>query len=52
MEIPLRTRTLLLLLVSATALLGQVDAREVVRRAVAADERNWRWPGIMFFLNG
>jgi hypothetical protein len=42
MKIPLRTRALLLILASATALLGQVDAREVIRRAVAADERNWK----------
>ena len=42
MEIPLQTRTLLLILASATALLGQGDAREVIRRAVAADERNWK----------
>jgi hypothetical protein len=42
MKIPLQTRVLLLILASATALLGQVDAREVIRRAVAADERNWK----------
>jgi hypothetical protein len=35
-------RALLLGLASATALLGQVDAREMIRRAVAADESNWR----------
>ncbi len=29
-------------LASATALFGQVDAREIIRRAVAADEHNWR----------
>ena len=33
---------LLLGLAPAAALLGEVDAREVVRRAVAADERNWK----------
>ena len=33
---------LLLIAASATAMLGQTDAREIVRRAVAADERNWR----------
>ena len=33
---------LLLGLASATALPGQVDAREMIRRAVAADEINWR----------
>jgi hypothetical protein len=42
MEIPLQTRVLLLILASATALLGQSDARDVIRRAVAADERNWK----------
>lgn len=42
MEVPLQTRALLLLLASATGLLGQADAREVIRRAVAADERNWK----------
>ncbi|MDR3719303.1 MAG: hypothetical protein P4K98_10900 [Bryobacteraceae bacterium] len=42
MRIPLQTRTLLLITVSATALLGQTDAREIIRRAVAADERNWQ----------
>ncbi len=42
MEVPLQTRALLLILASATALLGQADAREVIRRAVAADERNWK----------
>lgn len=35
-------RALLLGLASATALLGQVDAREMIRRTVAADESNWR----------
>ena len=42
MEIPLHVRVLLLSLASATALLGQMDAREVIQRAVAADERNWK----------
>jgi hypothetical protein len=42
MEVPLQTRALLLILASATALLGQADAREVIRRAVAADECNWK----------
>jgi hypothetical protein len=27
---------------STTALFGQLDAREIIRNAVAADERNWR----------
>jgi hypothetical protein len=35
-------RVLLLGLVSTTALLGQVNAREIIRNAVAADARNWR----------
>jgi hypothetical protein len=42
MQVPLQTRALLLILASATAVLGQGDAREVIRRAVAADERNWK----------
>ncbi len=42
MEFSLHTRTLLVTLVSATALLGQIDARAIIRRAVAADERNWK----------
>ena len=42
MEGPLQIRALLLILASATAVLGQMDAREVVRRAVAADARNWK----------
>src|SRR4030095_13345851 len=36
-------RALLMLgLAPATALLAEVDAREIIRRAVAADERNWK----------
>ena len=35
-------RVLLLGLASTAALLGQVDAREIIRNAVAADARNWR----------
>jgi hypothetical protein len=35
-------RVLLLGLAATTALLGQVDARGVIRNAVAADARNWR----------
>lgn len=42
MKIPLQMRTLLLIMVPATALLAQTDAREIIRRAVAADERNWK----------
>ena len=35
-------RALLLGLAFTTALPGQVDAREIIRRAVAADELNWK----------
>jgi hypothetical protein len=35
-------RMLLLGIASATALLAQLDAREIIRRAVAADGRNWK----------
>ena len=41
-RVSLQTRALLLILASAIALPGQTDAREVIRRAVAADERNWK----------
>lgn len=41
METQGNLRVLLLGLASATALLGQVDAREIIRSAVAADARNW-----------
>jgi hypothetical protein len=34
--------TLLLGLASGTALRSEMDAREIIRRAVAADERNWK----------
>lgn len=42
MEIPLQARALLLIVASAAALLGQIDAREIVRRSVVADDRNWK----------
>jgi hypothetical protein len=42
MEALLQTRTLLLILASATALLSQPAAHEIIRRVVAADERNWK----------
>ena len=42
MRIPGDPRVLLLCLASTTPLLGQVDAREIIRHAVAADERNWK----------
>ena len=35
-------RVLMLCLATPTALLGQVDAREIIRQAVVADERNWK----------
>ena len=38
----LRTRVSIVVLAAATALFGQDDAREVIRRAVAADEQNWK----------
>jgi hypothetical protein len=37
-------------LASTTALLGQVDAREIIRRAVAADEHNWKMAQNYAFL--
>jgi len=42
MEVPLQMRTLLVLLTSGAALLGQVDPREIIRQTVASDERNWK----------
>ncbi len=42
MKLPLQTRTLLVILASGTAAFGQTDAREIIRRAVAAEERNWK----------
>jgi hypothetical protein len=42
MVIPLQNGALLVILVSATAALGQTDARAIVRRAVAAEELNWK----------
>lgn len=42
MQSRLRTPVLLAVLASATALSGQDDARDVIRRAVEADERNWQ----------
>jgi hypothetical protein len=42
MKILCYLRVLLLGLTSTTAFFGQVDAREIIRNAVAADERNWR----------
>ena len=45
-------RTLLLGLALTTALSGQVDAREIIRRAVAADELNWKTARNYTFLQG
>src|ERR1039457_101488 len=42
MGILTNVRVLLLCLASTTTLHGQVDAREIIRHAVAADELNWR----------
>ena len=42
MKIPGYLRMLLLGLASTTALFSQIDAREIIRNSVAADERNWR----------
>ena len=41
---------LLLSFASTTALRGQVDAREIIRRAVAADELNWKAARTYTFL--
>ncbi|HEY1204126.1 MAG: hypothetical protein ABSH46_07380 [Bryobacteraceae bacterium] len=41
-KVLLQTRALLLIVASATALPGQTDAREIIRRAAAADESNWK----------
>jgi hypothetical protein len=42
MSIQGNLRVLVVGLASAGALLGQIDAREIIRYAVAADELNWR----------
>lgn len=41
MRIPVEVRVVLTVLAAAAALRGEVDAREIIRRAVAANERNW-----------
>ena len=41
MRIPTHLRMVLLILASTAGLRGQVDARQIIRHAVAADERNW-----------
>jgi hypothetical protein len=51
MEIPLQTRA------AADpgfgeSRAGQADARQVIRRAVAADEHNWKVPGTTPLRNG
>jgi len=50
MGILVNTRMVLLCLASTAALHGQVDAREIIRDAVAADERNWRIARYYTFL--
>jgi hypothetical protein len=40
--IRLQTRALLLILASATAVPGQTEVREIIRRAVAVDDCNWK----------
>jgi hypothetical protein len=50
MRIPGDPRVLLLCLASTTGLHGQVDAREIIRHAVAADELNWRMARNYTFL--
>ena len=42
MKTPGYLRMVLLVLASTTALLGQVDAREIIRNSATADERNWK----------
>ena len=42
MGIPINLRVLLLCLAPTTAIHDQVDAREIIRHAVVADELNWR----------
>ncbi|HXN46726.1 MAG TPA: hypothetical protein VN893_08795 [Bryobacteraceae bacterium] len=41
-KVLLHARAWLLILASATLAAGQTDAREMIRRAAAADERNWK----------
>lgn len=45
-------RVFLLGMASATVLLGQVDAREIVRYAVAAAEHKWRIAGTIYGSQG
>ena len=42
MDALLQPRVLLLILASATTLLAQPDAHEIIRSAVAADQCNWK----------
>jgi hypothetical protein len=42
MAVPLQLRAWLLMLAGATVLPGQADALQIIRRAVAADEHNWK----------
>ena len=41
-KVLLHSRALLLMLASATAAVCQTDAREIIRRAAASDDRNWK----------
>jgi hypothetical protein len=50
MEILIGSRLLLLCLASTTTLHAQVDAREIIRHAVAADQLNWRIARYYSFL--
>ncbi len=42
----------MLIFASGTALLGQADAREIIRRAIAADEVNWKVARNVILLEG
>jgi hypothetical protein len=41
-KVLLPMRALLVILASATAVVAQTDAREIIRRAAAAEDRNWK----------
>jgi hypothetical protein len=41
-KVPLPMRALLAILASATAVVAQTDGREIIRRAAAAEQRNWK----------
>ena len=42
MAVPFQIRAWLLTLAGASVLFGQADALQIIRRAIAADERNWK----------